>query len=81
MPMSHEEIYAGLNGVFDDVFEYEGALGPGTTSDDVEGWDSIGHVRMILAAEMKFGVRFQPSEVTGFENLGDLVAAISAKLG
>lgn len=79
MPMSEDEIYTGLAGVFDDVFEYEGAIGPASTSDDVEGWDSIGHVRMILAAEKKFGVRFQPSEVTSFKNLGDLVALITAK--
>ena len=79
MPMSEDEIYTGLAGVFDDVFEYEGTLGPAATSDDIEGWDSIGHVRMILAAEKKFGVRFQPSEVTGFSNLGDLVALIAAK--
>lgn len=79
--MSHDEIYAGLGGVFDDVFEYEGALGPLTTSDDVEGWDSVGHIRLVLACEEKFGVSFKPSEVMGLGNLGELVNLITMKAG
>lgn len=79
--MSHDEIYAGLAGVFDDVFEYEGALGPETTSDDVDGWDSVGHIRLVLACEEAFGVSFQPKEVMGLGNLGELVDLIAAKAG
>lgn len=79
--MDKDAIYQGLQGVFDDVFDYDGAMSDATVADDVPGWDSIGHVRMILAAEKKFGIRFQPSEVVGFKNLGELVAVIAAKAG
>jgi acyl carrier protein len=79
--MNTDEIYAGLASVFDDVFEYEGALSPESTSDDVEGWDSIGHIRLVLACEEKFGVSFKPAEVMGLGNLGALVDLIVAKAG
>lgn len=77
--MSENEIYSRLAGVFDDVFEYEGPLSPETVSSDVEGWDSVGHIRLVLACEDAFGVRFAPSEVVGLNNLGELVAAIVQK--
>jgi acyl carrier protein len=79
--MNSEEIYARLGGVFDDVFEYDGPLSAETTSDDVEEWDSIGHIRLILACEQAFGVSFKPNEVMGLKNLGELVDLIAAKAG
>ena len=79
--MTTDEIYAGLASVFDDVFEYEGPLGAETTSDDVDGWDSIGHIRLVLACEEKFGVSFKPAEAMGLKNLGALVDLIAAKAG
>ena len=39
--MTDEEIYKRLSGLFDDVFEYEGAIGLETVAADVEGWDSV----------------------------------------
>lgn len=78
--MNDEEIYKQLAGLFDDVFEFDGPLGPETVSADVEGWDSVGHVRLVLACEDAFGVRFSPKEVVGLNNLGELVAAIREKM-
>lgn len=77
--MTADDIYARLGGVFDDVFEYDGSLGPGITSDDVEEWDSIGHIRLVLACEQEFGVSFKPGEVMGLKNLGEMVDLIVAK--
>ncbi|MDQ2877781.1 MAG: acyl carrier protein [Pseudomonadota bacterium] len=77
--MQQDEIYAALPGIFEDVFEYEGGLGPETTSADIEDWDSIGHIRLVLAIEEKFGIRFEPKEVVGLKNLGDLVDQIARK--
>jgi acyl carrier protein len=81
MSMQQNDIYAALPGIFEDVFEYEGELGPETTSSDVEGWDSIGHIRLVLAVEEKFNVRFEPKEVVGLKNLGGLVEQIVRKTG
>ena len=79
--MNQREIIANMADIFDEVFEYEGTLSPDTTSDDVEEWDSLGHIRLVLAVESKFGVRFQPSEVVGLKNLGELADLVAQKLG
>ncbi len=79
--MNQSEIIANMADIFDEVFEYEGALASDTTSDAVEEWDSLGHIRLVLAVESKFGVRFQPSEVVGLKNLGELADLVVQKLG
>jgi acyl carrier protein len=79
--MNQSEIIANMADIFDEVFEYEGALAADTTSDAVEEWDSLGHIRLVLAVESKFGVRFLPSEVVCLKNLGELADLVVQKLG
>lgn len=43
-----------------------------TTAQDVEGWDSLNHVVLVLAVERTFGIRFSSSEVDNFKSVGDL---------
>ncbi len=50
-----------------------------TTAADVEGWDSLMHVNIIVAAEHRFGVRFSSSEVAKLLNVGQLVDLIDGK--
>ena len=50
-----------------------------TTAADIKGWDSLSHVRLMIAIEKKFGVRFQAREVGEFNNIGDLLALLQAK--
>jgi acyl carrier protein len=69
-----------INGIFCTVFDNEELdVGPETTANDVDGWDSISHVNLILAVELGFKVRFTPDEIMGFRNVGDLVKALEAK--
>jgi len=77
--VSEEEVYRQLAAVFDDVFEYEGRIVPETVAADVDGWDSVGHIRLVLACEDAFGCRFEPKEVVGLNNVGELVATIRRK--
>lgn len=71
-----------LTDVFRQVFDDPGiALEPETTADDVEGWDSLSHVNLIMAVENRFDVRFTPKEVFGFHNVGDLARCLESKLG
>lgn len=55
------------------------AIRPETTADDVFGWDSMAHVTLIVSIEEEFGIMFEPEEVTGFENVGELVALVGKK--
>ena len=49
---------------------------PEMTANDVDGWDSLSHVNLILAVETRFEVRFTQKEVLSFQNVGDLMACI-----
>lgn len=53
---------------------------PATTAADVPGWDSLAHIRFILAVEKGFGIKFRTAEISSFDNLGDLAAMIAQKL-
>jgi acyl carrier protein len=69
-----------LTGIFRTVFDNdELAIGPETTAEDVDGWDSISHVNLILAIEMGFKIRFGRDEIVGFKNVGDLIRALDAR--
>jgi acyl carrier protein len=50
-----------------------------TTADDVEGWDSLTHVRLLLTIEKTFGIKFRLLEATRLANVGELCDLIEAK--
>jgi len=51
-----------------------------TTADDIDGWDSLSHVNLIVAVEMRFKIRFTGGEVSGLKNVGDLIDQINKKV-
>jgi acyl carrier protein len=71
-----------LKDIFRTVFDNEDIqLQPEMTANDVDGWDSLSHVNLILAVEKGFGVRFSQKELLTFKNVGDLLRCIESKLG
>jgi acyl carrier protein len=52
-----------------------------STAADVEEWDSLSHIRLIVAIEQNFHIKFKNSEIESMKNVGDLVKAIDAKVG
>jgi len=65
-----------------DLFdEYHGPVTMETTADDVEQWDSLSHVRLMVMIEVELGVHFSTSEMQSFKNLGDLVNAAAKQSG
>lgn len=79
--MTKEEIYPALTSVFRDVFDDDGiVLRETTTADDIAEWDSQSHISLILAAEMRFGVKFRTSELDSLKNVGDFASLIQTKL-
>ena len=60
--------------VFRDVFEDDAlAIARQTTARDIEDWDSLMHVSLVVAIEQRFGVRFASGDVARLENVGQLV--------
>lgn len=77
MKMSREEIYKELDEVFQDVFDDEDIhVEDSTTADDIEDWDSLEHINLVVAIENKFGIKFNMNEVTSLKNVGEMVDII-----
>jgi acyl carrier protein len=77
--LQEREVYARLAGIFQEIFDGDIALSPGTTAQDVEGWDSFAHINLVLAVESEFGVRFSSSDVERMVSVGDMVAFIAGR--
>ena len=56
-------------------------LEPSTTAGDVEGWDSVSNIEVLVALEREFGIRFNTGEMAALANVGQLVALIATRLG
>lgn len=79
--MSREEIFERLNDVFRDVFDDEGiTVGENTTANDIEEWDSLEHINLIVAVEDAFKIKFKMGEVTGMKNVGEMVDIIMSRI-
>lgn len=75
--MKREEIFERLNGVFQDVFDDKSiTVNEKTTADDIEKWDSLEHINLILAVETEFGMKFTIGETTTMDNVGEMVDII-----
>ena len=55
-------------------------LSASTKAKDIEGWDSLAHIRIMIAIEEAFGIQFQTSEITSLRDVGHLVSLISSRL-
>jgi acyl carrier protein len=51
-----------------------------STADGVQDWDSVNHVKLLIALESDLGLEFGTDEVNGIENVGELIDAIQSKL-
>ncbi len=75
------ELLDRLNGIFCEVFDDPDiTITPEMTANDVEGWDSLSHINLILAVEAKFKVKFTRAELTNMKNVGDMLRTVTAKL-
>lgn len=79
--MSREEVFEKLNEVFRDVFDDESiVVTDTTTANDIEDWDSLEHINLIVAIENKFQIKFKMNEVTGLKNVGEMVDVIVGRV-
>jgi acyl carrier protein len=78
--MEGENIWPKLTDIFRDMFEdNQLAIGPETTAKDIEGWDSLAHVQLLVAIEKAFGIRFNTGEVASLANVGEMVELIALR--
>jgi acyl carrier protein len=77
--LSIEAILEKLEDVFESVLGHPVELRRETTAADVEGWDSVAHIMLVLASEREFGVRFESSEIANAANVGEFADLIVRK--
>jgi acyl carrier protein len=78
--MEETKIYEQLGAIFHNVFDDDSIrLTPALSAKDVDGWDSLTHIRLILTVEKAFKVRFSTVEVGKLQNVGDLVGLIKSR--
>jgi acyl carrier protein len=75
-----------VTAVFRDVFgDEEIVLTESTTANDLDGWDSLMHLNLIIALEKHFGIRFSTADISNlkgdWQNVGSLLQLIAAKNG
>lgn len=79
--MSREEVYVRLNEVFRNMFDDDSIeLNDNTTSDDIEDWDSLEHINLLVSVEQEFNMKFNMNEVTNMKNVGEMVDIIISRV-
>ena len=79
--MDKSEILSQVQDIFRDVLDEESiVLEESTTANDVEEWDSLTHIQLIVAIEKHFKIKFLSKEILSWKNVGEMVASIAAKI-
>jgi acyl carrier protein len=79
--MEEPQILARLTNIFRDIFDEDSIEAvPELSAKDIEGWDSLAHIRLILTIEKTFKIKFATSEVREIENVQDIVSVIKARV-
>ena len=79
--MDESALWEQLTAVFQQTFDdADIVLERETTASDVEGWDSVSNIRLLVTAEQFFGVKFRTGEIAGLANVGELFDLIAARI-
>jgi len=79
--MQRNEILEKVQDVFRDVFDDEELIiYEDTSSHDIEDWDSLTNVQLVVAIEHELGIRFTSAEIPSWSNVGDMMNSIEKKL-
>ncbi len=77
-----EALLAELEPIFRDVLDREDlTLTAESSSADIEEWDSLAHIQLIMAIGKRFGLRFTTQEMSSWKTVGDIVASVRSKQG
>jgi acyl carrier protein len=80
--VSEIEIIKRLEDIFQDVFDDENLMiSNDTTAEDIDDWDSLAHINLIVTIEKDFNIKLTLGELQGLQNVSDMVALIGKKIG
>ena len=78
--MERNQIINLLNEIFEEIID-EGpvSLSDATTVDDVEGWDSLTNIQLVVGIEKHFNIRFTSEEIITWKNVGEMIDCVISK--
>lgn len=78
--MERNDVLARVQDIFRDVLENDDiVLSDGTTADDIDEWDSLSHIQLIVAIEKSFRIKFTSKEILSWKNIGELIDTVQAR--
>ncbi len=78
--MEKNEILSKVEDIFKDVLDNEDiVLARETTANDIEEWDSLSHIQLIVAIEKAFKIKFTSKEILSWKNVGEMIDCIATK--
>ena len=78
--MSREEVFEKLNEIFRNNFDDESiSLTDETSASDIEDWDSLEQINLVVAIQDEFNIKFNIKEVNAMKNVGEMVDYILEK--
>lgn len=79
--MEKTEILEKVQEIFRDVLDNEDiVLSNDTTSDDIDEWDSLSHIQLIVEIERLFNIKFTSKEILTWKNVGEMINCIVGKI-
>lgn len=79
--MGREEIFSQVEDIFRDILDEESLeLTEESTANDVDGWDSLTHIQLIVAIEKHFKIKFTSREILSWKNVGELIDSAHSKM-
>jgi len=79
--MKREEIFKKVSIVFQEVLEDDNlVISEDQGAEDIDEWDSLTHIMLIVETEKAFQLKFLSSEISNWKNIGEMITAIEEKL-
>ena len=80
--MTKEELLSKLTSIFRDIMDDEEInLTDATTADDIEDWDSLTNIQLIVAIEKEIGIRIKSGQIQSWSNVGEMVDDLLKDIG
>jgi len=79
--MERSEMIKQINDIFIDILDDESiVLSEETQASDVDEWDSLNHIQLVVAIEKHFKIRFTSKEIQSWNNVGEMMDCIATKI-
>lgn len=75
------EIIEELQVIFREIFDEDDlVISRDTVAEDIEDWDSLTHMQLIIEIEKRYGIKFTTAEIKKAANVGEFIDIIKGKL-